>query len=505
MAFLKYANAAVVKPAISMAGWDEVRTQALSMGPAFDTRAASRVIIQKFRPDQFLLSHVTIIASVDTEPAGLPLGRQLVDGFQIDRRYDDFLITPDSSKYVNNNQDSWERKLLLACFRTFIGGENYVEHLQIPELSKGKIIDAAARDIGDTIYVDLLVATDLRHQPLIRAIESRQLQTLSMGCQVQFTICSKCGNVAQDETQLCPHIRYLKGNTFIDGLGRVRKIAELCGHVNAEPGSVKFIEASWVANPAFIGAVLRNILSAGEKELLRDRLQVAMSMPTRQAAPNAMMRAARLLGQGETKLGVAQPPILGFAGGEEFQGAPPGGPEAKPEESALQQAISEMSDLIREKAISLVRDEMGKADVPRIQRNENQNDTLVKQAVRRSSAWLGIAKSVLASVKDPAQSRRVLLGLVLHKSGGWRAVQAANLSSAELLVISRFLDRFNGTPRMAGEERVYRTVLAVGGVASYGDVGSYLAACRREMGRELTGSETDALVAKGRIYDLGAS
>lgn len=552
MAFLKYANAAVVKPAISMAGWDEVRTRALTMGSAFDVRSASNAV--KIKPDQFLLSHCTIIASVDTERANLPLGRQLVDGFQIDRQYNDYLVTAGTTKYINNNHDCWERKLLLACFRTFVGGENYVEHLQIPEMSKGKIIDAAARDIGDSIYVDILVATDLKHQPLIRAIESGQLQTLSMGCQVGFTICTKCGNSAQDETQLCPHIRYLKGNTYIDGLGRVRKIAELCGHITAEPGSVKFIEASWVANPAFTGAVLRNILSPGERAMLKDRLQLAMAMPTRQADPNAMVRAAKLLQSngetviprpfvapaqgrrgeylppgyenrvhasgaefraptnvrpGTTKLGVVEPLTYGFDQGDDFGGGQGGGQgqEAAPksDENPMDKAISEMAEMIREKALAKVRDEMGKEDVPRVDLSENRNDTLVKQAVSKSPIWKGIAKVVLASVNDPAKARRVLAGLMLHKAGGWRSVQAdGTFSGHEMLAISRFLDRFSGTPRMAGEGRVYRTVLAVGGASSYGDVESYLAACRRAMGRDLTGTEKDALVAKGRIFDLGS-
>lgn len=514
MAFLKYAHAKVIKPAISMAGWDDLRTKSLSMGSAFENRAATSRVLSKFQPDQFLLSHCTIIASVDTEQANLPLGRQLVDGFQIDRRYNDYLVTPDTTKYINNNHDCWERKLLLACFRTFVGGENYVEHLQIPEMSKGKIIDAAARDIGDSIYVDILVATDLKHAPLIQAIQSRQLQTLSMGCQVGFTICTKCGNSAVDETQLCPHIRYLKGNTFLDGLGRQRKIAELCGHITEEPGSVKFIEASWVANPAFTGAVLRNILSPNERALLKDRIQMAMSMPTRQADPGAMVRAARLLGQESSvpvpsagpKLGVTRSLNSGSDIGDEYEGSPDQGAAPKSDGDPLEKAVGEIADLIREKALSKVRGEMNKEDIPRVDLNENRNDTLVRQAVSKSPVWRGIAQVVLGSVKDPLKARRMLVGLLLHKSGGWKSVQADGaFTGAEMLAISRFLDRFNGTPRIAGEGRVYRTVLAVGGASSYGDVESYLAACRRAMGRDLTGTEKDALVAKGRIYDLGST
>ena len=97
-------------------------------------------------------------------------------------KYADYYVTPQTSKYVNNNNDCWERKLLLACFKTFIGAENYVEHIQIPELSKGKIIDAAARNIGDSLYVDILIATSRRHKPLVEAITSGKIGTLSMGC-----------------------------------------------------------------------------------------------------------------------------------------------------------------------------------------------------------------------------------------------------------------------------------------------------------------------------------
>jgi hypothetical protein len=487
MAFLKYAHATVVQPAITMAGWDEVRAKASALGTSFDQKRATTAVLQKFQPDQFLLSHCTIIASVDTEPATAKLGGQLVDGFQIDRRYGDYLVTPETSKYVNNNQDCWERKLLLASFRTFIGAENYVEHLQIPELSKGKIVDAAARDIGDSIYVDILVATDLKHKPLITAVQSGQLQTLSMGCQVQFTICTKCGNVAEDETQLCPHIRFMKGNTFVDELGKQRKIAELCGHVTAEPGSVKFIEASWVANPAFTGAVLRSILTTEQAAAMGERVQVAFSEGPRIADPNTMQRAARAKS--------AQFDFGDEGGGDE-------GPEEK--EDPLEKAVADIAEFVREKAIEKVRQEMGQQEIPRADLDENVNETLVKEAAN-DPRWQAVSRVVQAKVGGKAQARRLLFGLLLYRRGGWKAIQASSrFKGAGILALSRLLDSFDGTPRIAGEGRLYRTVIAVGGAAAYGDVESYLVACRRAIGRQLTGSEEDTLVVKGRLYDLGA-
>ncbi len=530
MAFNKFANASVVTPHVSMPAWDEVRAHSMSLAPSFNQKAASKVVLEKYDPGQYLLSHCTIIASVDTDSPGLPLGQQMVEGVQIDRRYSDFYIAPRCSKFVNNNNDAWERKLLMACFRTFIGGENYVEHLQIPELSKGKIIDAAARDIGDSVYVDILVATDRKHKPLITAVESRQLQTLSMGCQVGFTICTKCGNRAEDETQLCKHIRYMKGNHFLDGLGQTRKIAELCGHINEEPGSVKFIEASWVANPAFTGAVLRDILTPAEQHAYQHRVQVAFAMPPRVADPNAYAKAAKLnttsaraqdkLLAGLAKdLGTVIPktfqatatgPRFDVAAFEEpsqeqFPGAGEGGASSEKKDTAFDKAVSDLAEALREKAIQKVREEMTDPGAPRADLSENQNDTLVRQAIVKNAAWRGVARFVVAQTKDPKLAMKFLRGLVMHKQGGWQAVKSAGeFSSLDCLAISRMLDVFHQTPRLAGESRIYRTVCAVGGVAAYENESGFLAACRRHLGRQLTGSEEDALLTKGRIYDLGS-
>ena len=111
---------------------------------------------------------------------------------------------------------------------------------------------------------------------------------------------------------------------------------------------------------------------------------------------------------------------------------------------------------------------------------------------------------MVAKVKDPSRSRRILLGLLLFKNGGWHAIREANcFSGREVLGISKFLDEFEGV-KIAGEAREYRTVLAVGGASPYGDVEGFLAACRRVFRRELTSYERDAIITKVRLYDLGS-
>jgi len=547
MGFAKFAHASVVQPAINRVGWDEIRQAAVGLD-TFKDRAASQVVLQQYDPSKFLLSHCSIIASVDTENPGGALGKQMFDGVQIDRKYPDYYITVGTTKYINNNHDAWERKLLLAAYKTFIGAENYVEHIQIPELSKGKIIDAAARDIGDSIYVDILVATDKKHKALIDAISTGQLGTLSMGCHVAFTQCTKCGNVAEDELQLCRHIKYQKGNFFLDSMGKRRKIAELCGHIDREPGSVKFIEGSWVANPAFTGAVLRNILdpaSAQMAEAMKKKIQVAFSEPARTFDPNVLQKAARLAPVGVgvkavpgdhlaylfdgPSLGVLQaPPAFSTqeraeanltarrqeiasakTAEEDFpgEGGGEGGEQApKEDEDPFKKVVDDLYQTLTDKVVERVRQELAKGEQGEIKKiiDENSsNESLIKSSLRYPK-WRERAKVVMASVKTPSTARAVLAGLILHDHGGWEAVRRANrFSGREILVVSRLVDRLTKRSSMAGDARVYRTVIAVGGTGRYADVNSYLAACRKVVGRDLMESEKALLVEKGRLYSLG--
>lgn len=261
MAMDKYADAFVKQAGVEPNDWNRIRKKSSIVGGQTGFTRTASLDFKEYDPDQFLLTHCTIIASVDTEaPENVKTGKVKEAGGEIYRPYEDYLITPDTAQYVNHNGDAWERQLLLATYNTFIGAENYVEHVQIPDLSKGKVVDACARDLGETIYVDILVATNKKHGDLIRKIVSGQVDTLSMGCTIAYSVCTKCGNVAHEETDLCDHALNQKGQTFIDSDGNERVIAELCGH-REEPESVEFIEASWVGNPAFPGAVCQDIFN----------------------------------------------------------------------------------------------------------------------------------------------------------------------------------------------------------------------------------------------------
>lgn len=669
MGFLKFANAALQKPGIQFSEWDALRRKAILPEPEFQKRTA-RVILQEYDPSQYMLSHATIVASVDVDSATAPTGRHFIEGFEVNRPFQDYYVTPGTQRFINNNNDCFERKLLMASFKTFIGAQSYIEHVQIPELSQGRIIDAAARDIGDSVYVDILIANDLKHAALIRSIKSGQLGTLSMGCFIpgtqvsmadgtrvsiedvkvgdqvlshrgracevvnqqihigQFamrkigvasvvnsitatrnhpffvlrekeryvadtvidaivdlecrlafdpplvevkaedlqvgdlvclprdhgahiffpvrsietvlydgpvfdmevegdhsyvvegvavhncsttsTTCTKCGNVAKDETQLCACVRYFKGQAFVDEGKVTRKVAELCGHFT-DPSSVRFIEASWVANPAFKGAVLRSVLSAEDVAHVENKLHMAFSKNAPAPIPGGVAKAARaLFAQDEGQQAPAQqetPAQQAPADAPAESGEAPGGAPATPpaggDDDPIDKAVKDLSTALRDKAIEQVRQEITKGEVRDIVDSNKQNESLIRSALEHPQ-WRRLARFVVSFVGKP-QAKRVFQGLILHKNGGWRRVKQAGLTGREILAVSRVLDVLTRKSSMAGETRVYRTVLSVGGTAPYEDDETYLAACRQVLGRVVTGSEASKLLEKGRLYALGRS
>jgi hypothetical protein len=244
--------------------------------------------LAKYSPEKYLLSHCSIIASVDVDTA-----QESKSAFK------DYLIKPEFSSLVNNNGDAWTKPLLASTYRSFIGANNYQEHVQIPELAKGKVVDAVLREVPvgkdkngkdlTSYYVDILVATERKHKDLVRKIEAGEMKTLSMGCKIAFSVCSKCGNKAVDETEACTHVKYEKNNTFYDENGTARKVAELCGHVS-QPDSVTFIDASWVANPAFTGAVVRNVVNPPES--IMAKIKEAESKAAYEYTEGDLLRAA---------------------------------------------------------------------------------------------------------------------------------------------------------------------------------------------------------------------
>jgi hypothetical protein len=94
---------------------------------------------------------------------------------------------------------------------------------------------------------------------------ANKIQYLSMGCDMEVSQCSSCGQMCKDEMDLCNHLMNNKGKYFIDRQGFKRINCELLG--SSTPGSCLFMEASWLTEPPASGAaVKRHILSVGDDQ-----------------------------------------------------------------------------------------------------------------------------------------------------------------------------------------------------------------------------------------------
>jgi hypothetical protein len=103
-------------------------------------------------------------------------------------------------------------------YRTFIGKPAFVNHVNDNHRrARGVIVDAALHedvnpDGTPDVWVELLHEVDARAFPKLTArILKGEITTTSMGCDVEYSICSYCGNRASTPLEYCAHIPRLKG------------------------------------------------------------------------------------------------------------------------------------------------------------------------------------------------------------------------------------------------------------------------------------------------------
>jgi len=525
MAMSKTADAHLIHPSVSKTEWANIRVAGKGIRIAAEglkdnlIERASEFFAQPFDPKKFLLTHATIIASVDSHtPPETKTGSVVVDGFKVDRRYGDYRVTLGTQKYINNNKDAWNREVLAKSYPTFVGAHNFVEHVQVEELSKGRIIDAVARDIGDSIYVDILIATDRQHKDLIKAIESGKMGTLSMGCTVDGTICTKCGHWAADETEMCPHIKYQKGNSFFDEQGQRHLIAELCGHQDIAPtGGVMFVEGSWVGVPAFTGAVARNILEPTPEISLKASRVLASPPP--EWSPDAQLKAASFgqvtiadrdaalakaaaRGAVEITTAFAHPTtqkfvVGGFSdpdgsndffagwmddegGGDEGGGGEGGEAPAAPEKGPLEDIEQELEKHLLDRVKTRIQDKLQQSMMDKALGEDEgssmaPNDNVVKEA--RST-----------------KVRTYLAGL-----------DALTKTASSDVALVDALAAFNARVGVNVPVPIYRVALQVGRHSKYSTVEDFRSACMTVMGRMPTLSESKTILRISKLLSRGRS
>lgn len=166
----------------------------------------------------------------------------LPDGVEYDP---DFLylkvraITAGEYYGCNKNADYFSEEELKRTYKTFLNAHVFKNH-------ENKKVEAAIGDVIDAIWDDemkcviLFIRINRRIAPEIAAgFEKGYMTDVSMGCRVEYTICSICQNRAKTQKQYCEHILKQRHQVLSDG----RRVFE----ININP---QFHDISAVLNGA---------------------------------------------------------------------------------------------------------------------------------------------------------------------------------------------------------------------------------------------------------------
>ena len=164
---------------------------------------------------------------------------------------------------INQNYDGWPSSELKKSYRTFLGKPCFVNHQNFdPRKARGKVVAARYIENGRDKYIETVMEIDAQRFPkLAHEIKTGGMDSVSMGVEAGFTICSYCGNRAVDVPEFCAHVKYHKG--------------EKLPRINARTGAKEdvlvyekcyklgFFELSFVFDPADETAVVSRVLHAG--------------------------------------------------------------------------------------------------------------------------------------------------------------------------------------------------------------------------------------------------
>lgn len=162
------------------------------------------------------------------------------------------------SARINKNFDGFPSIELQKAAHTFQGRPVFVNHNNHdPERTRGVILASQYHGLSDDPHITILPEVDALTFPgLAGDIVNGNMDSVSMGCDVDNSTCSYCGNVATTADQFCDHILNNKGQelTKLDN-GQPKRILvfEICRGLN-------FFEISFVFDPADETAVMQEVI-----------------------------------------------------------------------------------------------------------------------------------------------------------------------------------------------------------------------------------------------------
>ncbi|ACH62098.1 hypothetical protein MYRNA_97 [Mycobacterium phage Myrna] len=180
-------------------------------------------------------------------------------GFQIKPGYLYTVVRAISAR-VNQNFDGWPSNELREAAHTFVGKPVFVNHENYdPNEARGVVVAARYIENGRDKYIEVVQEIDAVSFPkLAHEIKTGGLDSVSMGAEAGFTICSACGNKAQDMEDMCYHVLFKKGETVNVRNKKTGKVEQKLVYESCH--KLSFFELSYVFDPADETAVASKVI-----------------------------------------------------------------------------------------------------------------------------------------------------------------------------------------------------------------------------------------------------
>lgn len=198
-------------------------------------------------------------------------GDDLQDALRVAKVVEGFVVKPGFiytvvraiSARVNQNYDGWPSEELKKAAHTFLGKPCFVNHFnEEVRLARGKIVAARYVENGLDKYIECIMEIDAERFPRLAAvILDGSLDSVSMGAEAGYTICSYCNNHATVPSDFCEHVRLYKGMMLprktASGDYEDVLVYETCH-------DIRFFELSYVFDPADETAMASKIIQASK-------------------------------------------------------------------------------------------------------------------------------------------------------------------------------------------------------------------------------------------------
>jgi len=268
-------------------------------------KLADYVVDQGIKPDKQAYDEIVAKLKLDSESKTAELD---VDGDQT-TKFDleaEIQEHPDSlfvkcfairADEMNDNGDYFGHNELKKAVGTFVGVPVFTNHQNNDvEQARGKVVHSWWDNDENGIMI--IARVDAAAYPqLARGIKEKYVVGSSMGAQVAFSLCSICHNWASDPDKYCSHIKERKTRHVASKKQKCQyhkngadKECPICGSTKSNIKTysvdqkafeynygVKFIENSFVVNPAFNNCGVREVIDP--QKFLRRVAAIAATLP----------------------------------------------------------------------------------------------------------------------------------------------------------------------------------------------------------------------------------